>query len=73
MARGLPNKKLLAPLGCQESSVPVNITGAVMANSIAIRKSAQFNIFPHCWKANSMELAGGSSTSGRYGSRAAYK
>jgi hypothetical protein len=56
MARGLPNKKLLAPLGCQESSVPVNITGAVMANSIAIRKSPQFNIFPHCWKANSMEL-----------------
>jgi len=40
---------------------------AVMANSIAIQKSPQFNIFPHCWKANSTELAGGSSTSGGYG------
>src|SRR5712692_7519219 len=27
MARGSPNKKLLEPLGCQESSAPVNITG----------------------------------------------
>jgi hypothetical protein len=34
-----------------------------MANTIAIRKTPQFNIFPHCWKVNSMELAGGSSTS----------
>ncbi|PYU84678.1 MAG: hypothetical protein DMG51_10090, partial [Acidobacteria bacterium] len=38
MARGSPNKKLLAPLGCQESSAPGNITGAVMANSIAKSK-----------------------------------
>jgi len=54
MARGSPNKKLLAPLGCQESSAPGNITGTVMANSIATRKSLQSSIFPHCWKANSM-------------------
>ncbi|PYU57336.1 MAG: hypothetical protein DMG55_20250 [Acidobacteria bacterium] len=48
MARGSPNKKLLAPLGCQESSAPGNITGTVMANSIATRKSLQSSIFPHC-------------------------
>jgi hypothetical protein len=31
------NKKLLEPLGCQESSAPTKIAGAVVANSIAIR------------------------------------
>src|SRR6266404_2067681 len=29
------NKKLLEPLGCQESSAPTKIAGAVVANSIA--------------------------------------
>src|SRR6267143_1035329 len=47
------NKKLLEPLGYQESSAPAKIAGAVVANSIAIRKSRQFSIFPHCLKANS--------------------
>jgi len=32
----LLNKKLLEPLGCQESSAPVDFTRAVMANSIAV-------------------------------------
>ncbi len=33
--RAARNKKLPAPLGSQESSVPVAFTGTVMANSIA--------------------------------------
>jgi hypothetical protein len=73
MARGSLNKKLLEPPGFQESSATAKITGALRANSIALQMSAQFNIFPHCWKANSMELAVAGSTSGRRGSRHRYK
>jgi len=35
MARGSSNKKLLEPLGCQESSEQMHSIGPVMANSIA--------------------------------------
>jgi hypothetical protein len=70
MARGSFNKKLLEPPGCQESSAPVKITAALMANSIATQESSKSSIFPHCSKANSMELAAGhSSTKGRHVSR----
>jgi hypothetical protein len=39
------NKKLPAPLGSQESSVPVTFTGTVMANSIAFENQTQSIIF----------------------------
>src|SRR5437660_7590598 len=53
MTRAFTNKKLLAR-SCQESSAPAKVSGAVMANSIAIRISLQFSTFSHCRKANSI-------------------